>query len=136
MDIKQQTITVRDLVAGYMNDPDHGVRGYGGRLDIRPPYQREFRYDTKQKQAVVNTILKGFPLNIMYWSVVNNEQFEMIDGQQRITALMTAIAGKTVVFDDYSEGRVKIAFDPFAAISGNTLFDFSFENNTTLLLYT
>ena len=79
MDIKQQTITVRDLVAGYMNDPDHGVRGYGGHLDIRPPYQREFRYDTKQKQAVVNTILKGFPLNIMYWSVVNDNQFEMID---------------------------------------------------------
>jgi len=87
MDIKQQTITVRDLVAGYMNDPDHGVRGYGGRLDIRPPYQREFRYDTKQKQAVVNTILKGFPLNIMYWSVVNDEQFEMIDGQQRTLSI-------------------------------------------------
>ena len=57
MDIKEQTITVRDLVAGYMNVRDHGVRGYGGRLDSRPPYQREFRYDTKQKQAVVNTIL-------------------------------------------------------------------------------
>ena len=87
MDIKQQTITVRDLVSGYMNDPDHGVRGYGGRLDIRPPYQREFRYETKQKQAVVNTILKGFPLNIMYWSVVGNDNYEMIDGQQRTLSI-------------------------------------------------
>ena len=67
MEIKLQSIKVRDLVAGYENDADKGVWGYGGRLDIRPPYQREFRYDLKQKQAVVNTILKGFPLNIIRW---------------------------------------------------------------------
>lgn len=52
MEIKLQSIRVRDLVAGYENDADKGVWGYGGRLDIRPPYQREFRYDLKQKQAV------------------------------------------------------------------------------------
>ena len=87
MEIKLQSIRVRDLIAGYENDPDKGVWGYGGRLDIRPPYQREFRYDLKQKQAVVNTILKGFPLNIMYWSVVGNDKFEMIDGQQRTLSI-------------------------------------------------
>ena len=87
MDIKLQAIKVRDLIEGYVNDPDNGVRGYGGRLDIRPPYQREFRYDLKQKQAVINTILKGFPLNIMYWSVVGNNEFEMIDGQQRTLSI-------------------------------------------------
>ena len=87
MEIKLQSIKVRDLIDGYVNDPDKGVRGYGGRLDIRPPYQREFRYDLKQKQAVVNTILKGFPLNIMYWSVVGDDSFEMIDGQQRTLSI-------------------------------------------------
>lgn len=87
MDIQLQSIKVRDLIDGYVNDPDKGVRGYGGRLDIRPPYQREFRYDLKQKQAVVNTILKGFPLNIMYWSVVGDDCFEMIDGQQRTLSI-------------------------------------------------
>lgn len=87
MEIKLQSIKVRDLVTGYENDADKGVWGYGGRLDIRPPYQREFRYDLKQKQAVVNTILKGFPLNIMYWSVVGDEKFEMIDGQQRTLSI-------------------------------------------------
>lgn len=87
MDIQLQSIKVRDLIEGYVNDSEKGVRGYGGRLDIRPPYQREFRYDLKQKQAVVNTILKGFPLNIMYWSVVNDGQFEMIDGQQRTLSI-------------------------------------------------
>lgn len=42
----------------------------------------EFRYDVKQQQAVVDTILKGFPVNIMYWNVGENDNFEMIDGQQ------------------------------------------------------
>jgi len=87
MEIKLHSIKVRDLIDGYVNDPDKGVRGYGGRLDIRPPYQREFRYDLKQKQAVVNTILKGFPLNIMYWSVVGDDKYEMIDGQQRTLSI-------------------------------------------------
>ena len=87
MDIKLQSIRVRDLVADYENDADKGVWGYGGKLDIRPPYQREFRYDLKQKQAVVNTILKGFPLNIMYWSVVGDNKYEMIDGQQRTLSI-------------------------------------------------
>ena len=43
MQIEEKKIPVRDLIAGYENDPDKGVHGYGGRLDIRPPYQREFR---------------------------------------------------------------------------------------------
>lgn len=87
MEIKMQSVRVRELIDGYVNDPDKGVRGFGGKLDIRPPYQREFRYDLKQKQAVVNTILKGFPLNIMYWSVVDGNNYEMIDGQQRTLSI-------------------------------------------------
>ena len=87
MKIEMQPICVSDLIDGYVNDPDKGVRGYGGKLDIRPPYQREFRYDLKQKQSVVNTILKGFPLNIMYWSVVGDGSYEMIDGQQRTLSI-------------------------------------------------
>lgn len=87
MDIKLKSIKIRDLVDGYENDPDSGVVGYGGRLNIRPPYQREFRYDLKQKQSVIDTILKGFPLNIMYWSVVGDDSYEMIDGQQRTLSI-------------------------------------------------
>lgn len=87
MEIKLQSIRVRDLVADYENDPDKGVWSYGGRLDIRPPYQREFRYNLKQKQAVINTILRGFPLNTMYWSVVGDDKYEMIDGQQRTLSI-------------------------------------------------
>ena len=87
MNIEPKIIRVRELIAGYQNDVDSGVIGFDGRLNIRPPYQREFRYDLKQKQAVVNTILKGYPLNIMYWSVVGDDSFEMIDGQQRTLSI-------------------------------------------------
>ena len=87
MEINLKSIKISELIEGYKNDPDSGVVGYGGRLNIRPPYQREFRYDLKQKQSVIDTILKGFPLNIMYWSVVGNDSYEMIDGQQRTLSI-------------------------------------------------
>ncbi len=87
MKIEQKSIAIRDLVEGYVDDPNSGVYAFGGKLNVRPPYQREFRYDIKQQQAVIETILKGFPLNIMYWSVADDGTFEMIDGQQRTLSI-------------------------------------------------
>lgn len=87
MNIDLKSIPIRDLINGYSNDPDSGVRAYGGKLDVRPPYQREFRYDEQQKRAVIETIMKGFPLNIMYWSEETDGTFEMIDGQQRTLSI-------------------------------------------------
>ena len=87
MNIELKSIPIRDLITGYSNSPDTGVRAYGGKLDVRPPYQREFRYDEKQKRAVMETIMKGFPLNIMYWSEDGDGTFEMIDGQQRTLSI-------------------------------------------------
>lgn len=87
MNIEPKTIKIADLIDGFSNDPDTGIKGYGGKLDIRPPYQREFRYNTKQQQAVIETILNGYPLNIMYWSIDNDGNFEMIDGQQRTLSI-------------------------------------------------
>lgn len=66
MKIELRYIQVKDLVVGYINDDEEGVRAYSGKLDIRPPYQREFIYDTEYQQKVIDTILKGFPLNVMY----------------------------------------------------------------------
>ena len=66
MSIKLKQIKLRDLFDGYKNDAEDGVVGYGGRLDIRPKYQREFIYGDKEQVAVIETIKKGFPLNTMY----------------------------------------------------------------------
>ena len=93
MNIELQEITIRDLVEGYADDGDGGVVGYGGRLDIRPPYQREFVYKPAQQIAVIDTVIKGYPLNVMYWSARDNGTYEIIDGQQRTLSIATFIEG-------------------------------------------
>ena len=97
MTIKQINVTVGDLTQGYVNNEEQGVRGYNGLLDIRPPYQREFIYNDKEQQAVINTVLHGYPLNVMYWVRRNDDAecpFEVMDGQQRTLALCEYVAGK------------------------------------------
>jgi len=87
MKIALKEITVADLVDGYADKADEGVVGYGGRLDIRPPYQREFIYKDAQRDAVIDTLRKDFPLNVMYWAVRSDGNFEVIDGQQRTISI-------------------------------------------------
>jgi hypothetical protein len=93
MNIKLKEITVRELAKGYKDNSEEGVLGYGGKLDIRPPYQREFIYKDKQRDAVIDTITKNFPLNVMYWSVRDDENFEVIDGQQRTISVCQFVNG-------------------------------------------
>jgi len=93
MKIELKEITVRELTAGYKDNAENGVVGYGGRLDIRPPFQREFIYKEKQRDAVIDTITKDFPLNVMYWAVREDGNFEVIDGQQRTISISMYIEG-------------------------------------------
>ena len=87
MKIELHRIAVRELVDGYVDDEEAGVRGYGGRLDIRPAYQRNFVYREKERNAVISTVMKGFPLNVMYWAKNPDGTFEVMDGQQRTISL-------------------------------------------------
>lgn len=87
MDIELHPVTIRDVVDGYTDDGEGGVIGYGGQLNIRPPYQREFVYKQKQRDAVIDTIFKGFPLNVFYWVENSDRTFEILDGQQRTVSL-------------------------------------------------
>lgn len=93
MKIELREIPVRDLVEGYSDDGEGGVVGYAGKLDIRPPYQREFIYKDKQRNAVINTIQRGFPLNVMYWAVRIDGTYEIIDGQQRTISVAQYVEG-------------------------------------------
>ena len=93
MKIELKKITVRELADGYKDNAEAGVIGYRGKLDIRPPYQREFIYKDKQRDAVINTVTKNFPLNVMYWSVRGDGNYEVIDGQQRTISLCQYVAG-------------------------------------------
>ena len=87
MQIELKSVTIRELVEGYIDSNEEGVVGYGGKLNIRPKYQREFVYKDKQRDAVITTINRGFPLNVMYWAVCDDGTFEIIDGQQRTISI-------------------------------------------------
>lgn len=93
MDIKPHSITIRELYDGYLDDGEAGVAAYDGRLDVRPPYQREFIYGEKERTAVISTVRLDRPLNLMYWSVREDEGFEVIDGQQRTLSICQYIDG-------------------------------------------
>lgn len=94
MKIEFKEITVRDLADGYQDLEEAGVVGYSGKLDIRPAYQREFIYKDKQRDAVITTITKDFPLNVMYWAVREDDDFEVIDGQQRTISICQFVEGE------------------------------------------
>lgn len=88
MDVRPFPIKIRDLIEGYREDQRSGeVTAYGGMLDVRPKYQREFVYDQKDAEAVIDTVLKGFPLNSMYWCKRADGTYEVMDGQQRTISI-------------------------------------------------
>ena len=98
MNIALKEITIKELADGFEDNAENGVVGFDGKLDIRPPYQREFIYKDKQRDAVINTITKNFPLNVMYWAVRENgiggaTPFEVIDGQQRTISICQYVNG-------------------------------------------
>ncbi|WP_461255324.1 HNH endonuclease family protein [Treponema sp. R80B11-R83G3] len=95
MKIELHEIAIKDLVKDYEDKQEEGVYGYGGKLNIRPKYQREFVYKDKQRDAVIDTVQKNFPLNVMYW-VKNGKTYEVLDGQQRTISICQ------YVNDDYS----------------------------------
>lgn len=112
MKIELHTITIGEVVAGYADNSmqEEGIVGYHGRLNIRPKYQREFVYDDKKKRAVMDTIWKGFPLNVMYWvrssgTTPEDSTYELLDGQQRTISFCSFIAGEYMMdFDGTLRG--------------------------------
>ncbi len=107
MKIELKEISVRELTEGYKDSQESGVVGYGGKLDIRPPFQREFIYKEQQRNAVIDTVMKDFPLNVMYWAVKDDGNFEIIDGQQRTISLCQYIEGDFSVKGLYFHNQQK-----------------------------
>lgn len=101
MKINLKPIKIKDLVAGYQDDAEEGVVAYGGRLDVRPKYQREFVYKDAQRDAVIDTVRKGFPLNVMYWVKNDNGNFEVLDGQQRTISICQYVINDFSINEQY-----------------------------------
>lgn len=101
MKIEEHRITVRDIFNGYKDDDEEGVTGYGGKLDIRPKYQREFVYNDRDRCEVIRSVKHGFPLNIIYWYKNSDDTYELLDGQQRTVSLCQYIEGDYSVDDSF-----------------------------------
>ena len=90
MKIERTQISIKELTEGYEEKGVDGIEGivaFGGKLDVRPPYQREYVYAPKERDEVIRTVKKGFPLNIMYWAKAEDGHFELMDGQQRTISI-------------------------------------------------
>lgn len=93
MKIELHKISVREVIKDFKDSAEEGVVAYGGKLDIRPKYQREFVYTGKQRDAVLETIKNGFPLNVMYWVKTDQGNYEVLDGQQRTISIGQYVNG-------------------------------------------
>ena len=105
MEIQEKRITIGEVYDGYINDEEEGVVGYHGLLNVRPKYQREFIYKDKQRDEVIRTVMKGLPLNVMYWCKAKLEDgsdgYELMDGQQRTISICQYIDGDFSIDDIY-----------------------------------
>ena len=101
MRIDLHRLKVRDVVADYKDSDELGVTAYGGKLDIRPKYQREFVYDDKHRKEVIKSITRDFPLNVMYWAVNDEGKYEVLDGQQRTISIAQYVNGDFSLSERY-----------------------------------
>jgi hypothetical protein len=107
MKIELNKIPIHKVIAGYKDSAEEGVVAYGGKLDIRPKYQREFVYTGKQRDAVLETVKNGFPLNVMYWVKTDQGNFEVMDGQQRTISIGQYVNGDFSLGDRFFHNLTK-----------------------------
>jgi len=107
MEIHLETHTIKEVFEGYVDSAENGIVGFGGKLNIRPAFQREFVYDEKKRNAVIDTITKGFPLNVMYWCESDDGNFELLDGQQRTISFCRYCAGDFSLNSRYFQNLTK-----------------------------
>lgn len=107
MKIKLHKLKIREVIGGFKDSAEEGVVAYCGRLDVRPKYQREFIYKDRQRDAVLDTVKKGFPLNVMYWMVRDDGGYEVLDGQQRTISIGQYVGGDFSLGDRYFHNLTK-----------------------------
>lgn len=135
MNIAPIEITIADIFASFKDNQETGVVAYDGNLNVRPPYQREFIYDDTKQEAVIHTIRKGFPLNVMYWAKNPDGTYELLDSQQRTLSFCKFFDGgfsvdmtgneRALHIRAFTPGQKRGAYErqqgvcPFCAAEGN-----------------
>lgn len=124
-------ITVKDICEGFVYSEleGKGLFGLSGKLTIQPEYQRNYIYASdggKKEIAVIESILKGYPIGLIYFNKVNDDNFEVLDGQQRITSFGRFVTNKFAIKD---QNGLEQYFSGFAADKKNKILE------TKLLIY-
>lgn len=101
----QTEITVAEICDGFVFNEfeGKGLFGLTGKLTIQPEYQRNYIYSDgggKREQAVIDSILKGYPLGLIYFNKVGEDRFEVLDGQQRITSIGRFVTNKFAIIEN------------------------------------
>ena len=125
----QTNITVKEICDGFVYNEleGKGLFGLSGKLTIQPEYQRNYIYaDGKKDVAVIESILKGYPLGLIYFNKVDTDNYEVLDGQQRITSIGRFVTGKFAIKDD---NGMEQYFSGIAADKQKKILE------TTLLIY-
>lgn len=112
--------TVGDICRGFVYNEyeGKGLFGLDGKLTIQPEYQRHYIYnDGKKDVAVIDTLLKGYPLGLLYFNIAPSGQFEVLDGQQRITSFGRYVTDKFAIIlngrETYFSGLDDVLKDKF-----------------------
>jgi len=98
-------ITIKDICEGFVYNEleGKGLFGLSGKLTIQPEYQRNYIYSSdggKKEMAVIESVLKGYPIGLIYFNKVSDSNLEVLDGQQRITSLGRFVSDKFAIKDD------------------------------------
>ena len=102
--ILKTTITVKEICDGFVYNEleGKGLFGLSGKLTIQPEYQRNYIYASdggKKEMAVIQSVLKGYPIGLIYFNKVSDNNLEVLDGQQRITSLGRFVSDKFAIKD-------------------------------------
>ena len=95
-------ITIEEICKGFVYNEleGKGLFGLSGKLTIQPEYQRNYLYaKQKKEEAVIQSVLKGYPLGLIYFNKIGTDKYEVLDGQQRITSLGRFLTGKFPLLD-------------------------------------
>ena len=108
--ILRTNITVKDICEGFVYNEleGKGLFGLSGKLTIQPEYQRNYIYASdggKREMAVIESVLKGYPIGLIYFNKINDSNLEVLDGQQRITSLGRFVNDKFAIKDENDMGQ-------------------------------
>lgn len=129
-------ITVKEICDGFVYNEleGKGLFGLAGRLTIQPEYQRNYFYaDGKKDVAVIDSLLKGYPLGLIYFNKVSDNNLEVLDGQQRITSFGRFVTNKFAIKDEHGMEQYfgGIAFDKQEKILNTKLLIYECEGTET-----